>query len=85
MRKHICGHSNFSDMKILVQWNNLWNEHVEKYLGNVLKTCSKLPHRSKLEKFIVSSLSPDFNDVFCLDHCFSDDSCVFHVMDSKYM
>ena len=37
---HVCGHSNFSDMKLLLQRNGIWDECVSKYLSDTIETVS---------------------------------------------
>ena len=40
VHQHVCGHSNFSDMRTLLQRNGIWNRSIEDYLINVLDTCT---------------------------------------------
>jgi len=86
VHKHVCGHSNYSDMRILLERNNLWNKEVEKYLPLVLERCSNchttaLPKNSR--KVSLSSMSREFNNVVSVDHMFLGENCVFHIMDTK--
>eukprot|EP00178_Gracilaria_changii_P015990 TRINITY_DN4502_c0_g1_i1.p1 TRINITY_DN4502_c0_g1~~TRINITY_DN4502_c0_g1_i1.p1 ORF type:complete len:217 (+),score=18.60 TRINITY_DN4502_c0_g1_i1:155-805(+) len=86
VHKHVCGHAVYSDIKILLQRNGLWNEGVNKYLALVLENCThcsttSLPKSAR--KVSLSSISRSFNDVVCIDHLFLDDICVFHVMDTS--
>ncbi len=73
-------------MKVLLQRNNLWTTHVEKYLCEILESCDKCAATSlpkKARNVSLSSLSRDFNQAVCIDHLFLDNFCVFHIMDSK--
>jgi len=83
VHKHVCGHSNYTDIKLLLDRNDLWNSDVQKYLENILETCSEchataLPAQSR--KVSLSSMSRKFNDVVCVDHLFLDEFKVFHAM-----
>jgi len=85
VHRHVCGHSNFTDIKVLLERNGLWDAHVQKYLSGILESCEKckttaLPKSSR--KATLSSLSREFNKVVCVDHLFLDEYCVFHLMDS---
>jgi len=82
---HVCGHSNFSDIKILLERNSIWDESVEKYLVQIMESCiscrtTALPKPSR--KVSLSSMSRQFNDVVCVDHFFLDNLCIFHAMDA---
>jgi len=86
VHKHICGHSNYTDIKLLLERNELWSIDVEKYLTGVLEKCSAckttaLPKPAR--KVSLSSMSRSFNDVVCIDHLFLDDHKVFHAMCSS--
>lgn len=86
VHKHVCEHSNYTDIKVLLQRNNLWSIQVEKYLPQVLETCESyrataLPKSAR--KVSLSALSREFNKVVSVDHMFLEDSCVFHIMDTK--
>ena len=85
VHQHICGHSQYSDIKILLQRNNLWNEEVNRYLSTIMEKCTSckttsVPQPSR--KVSLSSLSRQFNDLVCIDHLHLENNRVFHVMDS---
>lgn len=82
---HVCGHASLTDLKLLLQLNNIWNDSVADYLSTVLEKCPHC-HAASLplpaRKVSLSSLSRTFNDVVCVDHLFLDDNRVFHIMDA---
>lgn len=85
VHKHICGHSNYSDIRILLERNKLWCDEAKKYLCSVLENCPSCETTAKpstARKVSLSSMSRDFNCVVCVDHFFLDAHCVFHLMDS---
>lgn len=82
---HVCGHSNLTDIRILLERNAIWNEQVEKYVGSVLEECehcrkTALPKSSR--KVSISTMSRGFNKVICVDHMYLGDHCVMHIMDT---
>ena len=86
VHKHVCGHSNYTDIKILLQRNSLWSNEVQKYLSNTLEHCPKCVATSEpltTRKVSLSSLNREFNSVVCIDHLHLDDNRVFHIMDAS--
>lgn len=86
IHKHVCGHSNFGDMKTLLQRNNLWDHDTEKYLISQVDSCymcRKAAEPKQARKVSLSSMSRNFNEVVCIDHFFLDKFKVFHIMDSQ--
>lgn len=85
VHKHVCGHSTYSDIKILLQRNNLWNDEVMKYLARTIESCSSC-HNTALpkptRKVSLSTMSREFNDTVCVDHLHIDDMRILHIMDS---
>lgn len=86
VHSHVCGHSDFSDVKLLLERNKLLTPDVEKYLREIMNRCTAcrstaIPRTSR--KVSLSSLNRNFNEVVCVDHIFLDDLCIFHIMDSK--
>jgi len=86
VHKHICGHSNYTDIKLLLERNSLWSSDAEKYLVGILNECSAcdttaMPKPAR--KVSLSSMSRSFNDVVCIDHLFLDEYKVFHAMCSS--
>lgn len=85
VHKHVCGHSTYSDIKILLERNELWNAHVDKYLQRTLEECTacRTTARPKTDwKVSLSPMSRSFNEVVCVDHMFLDQHCVMHIMDT---
>lgn len=85
IHRHVCGHSSYSDIKILLERDGIWNETVAKYLAGTIDSCSAcrataLPKPTR--KVSLSSMSREFNSLVCIDHFYLDELCVFHVMDS---
>ena len=73
VHKHVCGHSNYSDIKLLLERNMLWNDHVDKYLQSTLENCTACRTTAKpkaCRKVSLSAMSRSFNDVVCIDHMF---------------
>ena len=82
---HVCGHSNYHDIQILLDRNGLWNADVRKYLSTVLYTCSSctvVQEPKGRRPVSLSSMSRDFNQLVCVDHLFVDSHKVFYCMDS---
>lgn len=85
VHRHVCGHSNYHDMKLLLERNMIWNAEVKKYLSQVLDTCPDCLTTSQAQStrnVSLSSLSRNFNDVVCVDHYHLDGNRIFHIMDS---
>jgi len=85
VHRHVCGHSNYSDIKVLLERNGIWDDAVMKYLSQILEKCEScsttaLPKKSP--KVSLSSMTRGFNEVVCVDHMYLEDHCVFHMMDS---
>ena len=83
---HVWGHSNYADMRVLLERNNLWNEQVEKYLPLVLErypNCQTAALPKPARKVSLSSMTREFNKVVSVDHLFLGDNCAFHIMDTK--
>ena len=86
VHRHVCGHSNYTDIKTFLRRSNLWDCQIDKYLRSILESCDEcritaLPNSSR--KVSLSSMSREFHDVVCLDHMFLEEHCVLHVMDTK--
>lgn len=85
VHRHVCGHSTFSDMKLLLQRNDLWSEAIEKYLLKTIETCTNCKATSDpkpARKVSLSTLNRSFNDKICIDHMFLGDNAVIHIMGS---
>lgn len=86
VHRHICGHSTFKDIKILLGRNQLWDDDVKKYLISILVTCphcKKTSEPTQSRKVSLSSMSRESNNTICIDHFFLEDFKIFHVMDSS--
>lgn len=86
VHRHVCGHSNYGDIKTLLERNNLLNDDVCEYIQQLISNCrgcrsTLLPKPAR--KVSLSSLNGSFNQVICIDHMFPGDYCVAHLMDSK--
>lgn len=86
---HTCGHASFSDMRILMQQNGLWNEQVQRYLAETVSQCSDCKASSPLppnRRVPITSLDRAFNKIVRMDHLFLEDMFKFQVMDvsSRY-
>lgn len=84
VHRHVCGHANYTDMRLLLERNNMWSDVVSDYVGNIIESCTACrstapPQPSR--KVSISSLSRNFNDVVCLDHFFLESLCILHCMD----
>lgn len=85
VHNHVCGHASFSDIKTLLERNNLFTDECAKYLTTVLDQCNSCIRTSEpkpARKVSLSSISRTFNDTVCVDHLFLDSMPVFHIMDS---
>lgn len=85
VHKHISGHASFSDIRTLLERNDMWSKEVEKYLSRTVETChgcraTSLPKPSR--KVSLTSLHHHFNDVVCIDHFHLDGLRIFHIMDA---
>ena len=84
VHKHTCGHASYSDVRILLQRNNLWSQEVEHYLGDTMQKCihcNKSASPTPARKVSLSSLTKSFNDLIFIDYFYLDDIRLFHVMD----
>lgn len=82
---HVCGRSNYQDIKLLLERKSMWNSDVKKYLATMLESCASCiaVKQPKSERSVSLSAMPrDFNQVVCIDHLFLDMFIVFHIMDS---
>lgn len=82
--RHVCGHANYTDMRLLLKRNNMCSDVVFDYVGNIIESCNAcrstaLPQPSR--KVSISSLSRNFNDVVCLDHFYLESLCILNCMD----
>lgn len=85
VHKHVCGQANFNDMRMLLDRNNLWNDAVEKYVGNLISSCTACrstapPQLSR--KVLISSLSKQISDIVCVDHFYVHVVRLMHCVDA---
>ena len=83
---HVCGNSNYEDIKVLLSRNELWNPDVKKYLAHLLDCCpdcTAVQAPKEQRPVSLSSMSREFNDVVCVDHSFLDTEKVFYITDSS--
>lgn len=84
VHKHVCRHSTYSDMIILLQRTKLWNKQAQNYLSSVVSHCPDFKASSTPPpngRVSLASLNRDFNDSICMDYMFLDKVTVFHMMD----
>eukprot|EP00171_Calliarthron_tuberculosum_P017605 IDg17605t1 len=67
VHKHVCGHSSYSDIKILLQRNNLWNHEVMKYLSEQIETCGKCATTSLPKQSRKDGVVPDTSMNFAIE------------------
>lgn len=84
VHKHVCGHASFSDFKMLLERNNIWNAAVEEYICQLINNCrsckkSALPSPSR--KVSISMMSKEFTEIVCVDHFYLNDICLIHFME----
>ena len=86
VHRHVCGHSNYRDIRMLLERNGIWNDECNKYLSHVLESCASC-HETRLpaqpRTVSLSNLSREFNQLVFVDHFFLDELQIFHVMDAK--
>lgn len=85
MHRHICGHSPYSDMKLLLTRNKFWNEDVERYLNETVEKSPEIrptcwPQSTR--KVSLSSLSRSFDGLVCIGHFYMAHLCLLHITDS---
>lgn len=86
VHRHVCGHADISDIKLLLSRNNLLTKDTEEYLHFIVSRCSgcrSTANPKSSRKVSISSLNRDFNEFVCVDHLFLDEICIFHAMDAK--
>ena len=64
VHKQVCGHTNLTDMRLILQCNGLWNDIVCDYASQLIESCvscraTASPQPSR--KVSISSLSREFN------------------------
>ena len=84
VHKHVCGHATLTDIRILLERNDMWNAAVEEYVSQLLQRCRSCratapPQPSR--KVSISSLSKSLNEVVCVDHFYLENFRLFHAMD----
>lgn len=84
VHRHVCGHASFTDYKLLLERNGLWNNVIAAYLTEVVNGCTacrstSVPQPSR--KVSISSLSKNFNEILCVDHLYLEDILLVHFID----
>ena len=85
VHKHICGHANLTDIRLLLQRNDIWNDHIEDYVHRLIEGCHKCQSTAPPQpprKVSISSLSKGLNNLVCVDHFFLNGITIFHAMDT---
>lgn len=83
VHKHVCGHSNYSDMKLFLQRNRIWRDHSGDYLKRKVeycKHCLLVQTPEGIRKVSLSSISQSFSDAVCIDHMYLDKCTICHNM-----
>lgn len=60
VQKHVCGHASFSNVKIMLEPNGVWNDFLERYLSQTFEK------RHSMQGDITSSAEPESFDIFTL-------------------
>lgn len=84
VHSHACGRELYSDIRIILLINNIWNEDVQHYWENLSEKCTKLKASStpSSHRFVsLSSLNTEFIDVVYIEHFFLDSRTIFHITD----
>lgn len=83
VHEHVCGHSKYYDISLLLKQNKIWDDDCVRYLSHILETCPSdhvVDAPSTNRPVSLSNMSREFNDVVAVDH-FNLDATVFHCMD----
>lgn len=86
VHRHVCRHSNYNDIKLVLQRNNILTDTCASYLTKLLQGCSHchvidVPTGSRVVS--LANVSRSFNEVVCVDHFFPENLVVFNVMDAR--
>lgn len=86
---HLCGHSNFDDIKTLLERNKIRDDYCTIYLKDLLETCVSFHVMSlptKMRSVSLNNSSRRFNQLCLVDFLYLDDLQLFHCMDcmSRY-
>ena len=89
VHKHVCGHANYTDYRLLLERNELWNDAVAAYVAQSIENCTACKSTAAPQpnrKVSISSLSKHFNEILCIDHFYLDEVRLMHCMDlvSRY-
>lgn len=81
---HVCGHASYSDIKTLLERNNLWNDASRHYISSTMQNCvhcMKSASPKPTRKVSLHMLNKEFNDTVFIDHFYLEDMRIFHIMD----
>ena len=84
VHRHVCGHAAYSDIRTLLERNDMWTSSVKHYLDRIIQQCANCVKSSRPQptrKVSLSSLNSSFNDTVYIDHMYLDDMKIFHAMD----
>ncbi len=87
VHKHVCGHSSYSDMVMLLKRSNIWDESVEDYLQQTVSRCDSCRAATPtlpMRKVSIKGLSDPFNRTIQVDHMFLDGNPVLHIMEHPH-
>lgn len=85
VHKHVCGHGSYSDIKVLLERNDMWSADVMKYICRTMESCARFLHtaqRKHARNVFIRSLNRQFNSVVYIDHVHLGNMFLFHLMDS---
>lgn len=66
VHKHVCGNTEYSGFKILLERNNFWSDQGTEYVSEIIKMCNacrSTPYPKPNRKVSISSLSNNFNQI----------------------
>lgn len=84
VHKRLCGHANFTNMRLLLQRNNIWFDVVADYVAKLVESCTAYlltAISQPSHKASISSLSRKLSGIFSLDHFNLESVCLLHSMD----
>lgn len=85
VQKHVCGHSSYFNMKLLLIKNDFWNDAVKRYLTDGAEKFAGFCHTSmpqNTRRVPLSSLSLSVNELVCIVYVYLLKVCSLHVIDS---
>ena len=86
IHQHVCGHGSLSDIKTLLQRNNLWTNETHQYIAKLMQDCAHCVHSSEPKpprKVSLHMMNKQFNHTVFIDHFYLDETRLFHIMDGS--